>query len=181
MARVCPWWMTYTFDNFLRKKFQNPEEILAGLVMPDNTVMDIGCGFGYFSIGLAKMVGENGRVISVDIQQKSLDILQGRAEKAGIRSRIEPYLATRQKIGYQGNVDFVLTFWMVHEVKDKQSFFREIAGMLKPGGQYLFAEPIFHVRKKSFLKTVEIAKSSGLNFIENRHIAFSYAALFKRS
>lgn len=179
MAYVCPWWMTYTFDNFLRGYIQKPEKILAGLVKLGDTVMDIGCGFGYFSLAMAKMVGEKGRVIAVDIQRNSLDILRQRARKVGIAHRIETRLVTPQKIDYSSNVDFILTFWMVHEVKDKHAFLREIAAMLKPGGKYLFVEPILHVRKKAFLKTVEIAKSCGLNFIEARQIAFSYAALFK--
>jgi len=39
------------------------------------TVLDIGCGMGFFSIPLAPMVGPNGKVIWVDMQEKMLQLL----------------------------------------------------------------------------------------------------------
>ncbi len=71
---ICPWWYAYTFDNPLRHLFHKPERMLAGYVKPGMTVMDIGCGMGFFSIGMARMVGEEGAVISVDLQQQMLDV-----------------------------------------------------------------------------------------------------------
>jgi len=48
------------------------------------TAADIGCGMGYFSIGLAKIVKANGRVIVVDIQRKMLEVLEKRARNTGV-------------------------------------------------------------------------------------------------
>ncbi|GEM_PF-6888608 len=69
---VCPWWLAYTFDNPLRQLVHNPEKIFSSLIRPGQTVVDIGCGMGYFSLGMAKLVGESGRVISVDLQKEML-------------------------------------------------------------------------------------------------------------
>jgi len=68
---VCPWWCCFTFDNFLRKLLHNSEKILQPYVAEGNTILDIGPGMGYFTIPLARMVGEKGKVIAADIQRIS--------------------------------------------------------------------------------------------------------------
>ena len=47
---VCPWWFAYTFDNPLRRLVHNPEKMLQKFIKEGDTVVDIGCGMGYFSI-----------------------------------------------------------------------------------------------------------------------------------
>lgn len=82
MPHVCPWWGGYFIDNPLRL-LHNAEKILGPYVKPGMTVMDVGCGMGFFSIAMAQMVGDQGRVIAADLQEKMLDVLRRRAEKAG--------------------------------------------------------------------------------------------------
>lgn len=63
------------------------------------TAADIGCGMGYFSIGLAKIVKANGRVIVVDIQRKMLEVLEKRAKKAGVFDIVKSHLCKENQIG----------------------------------------------------------------------------------
>jgi ubiquinone/menaquinone biosynthesis C-methylase UbiE len=86
---VCPWWLAYTFDNPLRRLIHRTAAMFHGLVEEGMTVLDIGCGMGYFSIALAKIVGPRGLVIAVDLQPQMLNILRKRAEKAGMVDRIQ--------------------------------------------------------------------------------------------
>jgi ubiquinone/menaquinone biosynthesis C-methylase UbiE len=160
--RVCPWWLAYAFDQPLRRLIHKPEKILDGLVLPGQTVLDIGCGMGFFSLGMARMVGEKGRVISVDLQKKMLDVLGRRAERAGLRSRIHLHQCQPDRIGISEQVDFALSFWMVHEVPDKRAFLAEVHSFLKPGAHYLLVEPKIHVAAPAFQRTVEIACASGM-------------------
>ena len=95
MAHICPWWGGYFIDNPLRRLLHNPEKIVGPYVQPGMTVMDVGCGMGFFSIAMAKMVGDSGRVIAVDLQQKMLDVLRQRATKAGVADRIRLTSASR--------------------------------------------------------------------------------------
>jgi len=95
--------------------------------------VDLGCGPGFFTLPLAEMVGESGRVIAVDIQEEMLAKLRVRAEKANLASRIEPHLAGPDSIGVGGpdsavSADFALAFYMLHEVPDRDRFMRETAG-----------------------------------------------------
>ncbi|MBI5555357.1 MAG: class I SAM-dependent methyltransferase [Elusimicrobia bacterium] len=176
--KVCPWWLTYSFDNPLRRLIHQPEKMFAGLIKPGDNVMDIGCGFGYFSSALAKMTGINGQVIAVDLQEKSLNIVLKRAQKKQVAKWLSVHLATTTGIHYNGQVDFALSFWMAHEVPDQAPFFKEIVSLLKPGAKYLLSEPILHVSKTAYDKTIEQAVASGLKPIRDLNIAISRAKLF---
>lgn len=175
---VCPWWLAYSFDHRLRRLFQNPEKILKPFVRRGMTVVDIGCGMGFFSIAMAKMVGENGTVISVDLQQKMLDILEKRAENAHIPNNIIKHKSEQNNIGITQNADFVLTFWMVHEVPDKSAFIEQIYSILKPAGQYLLVEPKIHTSKEQFNEIVNLCSQRGLLQRKGPKIFMSRTGLF---
>lgn len=179
MSHICPWWLAYTFDNPLRKLFHRPEKMLGAYVGEGMTVLDVGCGMGYFSIGMARMVGPRGRVISVDIQDKMLATLKRRAEKAKLSPVIEARLNGPNGIGVTEKVDFALAFWMVHEVPDPKRFFSDLRSALKPGSPLLIAEPVFHVSLREFNAELEAAKSEGFCVEEGPRIAFSRTALLR--
>ena len=65
-GHTCPWWLLFTFDNPLRRLVHNPQEILRPYVERGDTVLDVGCGMGSFTLGLAELVGKDGRVIAAD-------------------------------------------------------------------------------------------------------------------
>ncbi|MHC1783847.1 MAG: cyclopropane-fatty-acyl-phospholipid synthase family protein [Anaerolineaceae bacterium] len=177
---VCPWWFTPTFDNPLRWLAHNPEKILGSLVKPGMTVADIGCGMGYFTIPLARMVGEEGRVYAVDIQRKSLGFVNRRAVQAGVKDRIQIVLAGQNKLELREKVDFILTNWMVHETPDPGVFLEQVVNLLKSGGQYLLVEPLVHVSGKAFSIEVDKVLSLGLKVISEPDIFFSRAVLFSK-
>jgi ubiquinone/menaquinone biosynthesis C-methylase UbiE len=178
---VCPWWCCYTFDNPLRKLLHNREAILSPYIRPGCTAIDVGAGMGYFSIPLARLVGPAGHVTAIDIQVKMLEALASRARKHGVSERIKPYLANSDSLGNHPKADFVIAFWMVHEVPNKGAFLTEIFGFLKPEGLFLLAEPIFHVSKKSFLRTMNIANEIGFTVKDMPKIRLSRSVLFTRN
>jgi ubiquinone/menaquinone biosynthesis C-methylase UbiE len=175
---VCPWWLAYTFDNPLRKLVHDPEKMLGKYIKEGDTAVDIGCGMGHFSIGMAKLVGEKGMVVSVDIQEKMLERVKYRAEQKGLLSRIRLHKCSLEKLGVNEHADFALAFWMAHEVRNKNIFFSEIAGFLKPGARFLLVEPKMHVPESNFRKTVDIAEQSGLKPDSEEKAGLSRAMLF---
>lgn len=178
---VCPWWLAYTFDNPLRRLIHNPKEIFSDYVKEGMTVMDIGCGMGYFTLGLAGFVGDSGRVIAIDLQQEMLDIMVKRATGKKLAQRIIPHRAQPDSINNATPVDFVLAFWMVHEVPEPAPFFKEIAAVLKPSAKLLYAEPAFHVPEKRYKEILTAAEQSGLTISRNLVIRFSRAALLEKT
>ena len=176
---ICPCWIAYTFDNPLRLLFHSSEKILGPYVADGMKVLDVGCGMGFFTIGLAKLVGDKGCVIATDVQQKMLNILKKRAEKTGVSDRIRIHRCELNKLGVETTVDFILAFWMVHEVPDTNIFFRQIRSCLKPNRRILIAEPTFHVSLKRFQEILVSAQESGLNLCETPCLRFSRSAVLK--
>ncbi|RKY29051.1 MAG: SAM-dependent methyltransferase [Planctomycetota bacterium] len=179
--RVCPWRHVYTFDNILRRLFHNTATIFGPYVKAGMTVMDVGCGAGFTSIGLARIVGRKGRVISVDLQQEMLDILRKRAERAGLADLIQLRRCEADSLGISDTVDFVNAFWMVHEVPDTREFLRQVHACLKPSGKFLVAEPKLHVSSDEFQKMVVTARDVGYGVWDKPRIAFSRAVVFLRA
>lgn len=177
MARTCPWWLAYTFDNALRGLIHRPAEVLGGLVRRGDTAVDLGSGLGFFTLALAELVGPGGKVISVDIQAEMLRRSRRRAERRGLVDRIEFHQASHQGIGLSGPVDFVLAFWMVHEVRDRAGFLAEIRSLLRPGGQLLIAEPKGHVSPALFARITQMVRETGFNVKESRHVRLSRSIL----
>jgi 2-polyprenyl-3-methyl-5-hydroxy-6-metoxy-1,4-benzoquinol methylase len=178
---VCPWWLCFTFDNPLRKLLHNPEAILGPYIKPGDNVIDVGAGMGYFSIPMARLVGPAGHVTAVDIQTKMLSALAERAQRQGVSERITTHLASPGSLDHHSRADFILAFWMVHEVPDQRGFLTEIYNLLKPDGLFLLVEPIVHVSKKSFLQTLTTAEDVGFFIKENPKIAISHSALLALS
>ena len=176
--RVCPRWLCFTFDNPLRKIIHDPIAILSPYVQQGDTVIDIGPGMGYFTIPLAELVGSKGSVIAIDIQQKMLRALMARAHKKGLSDRIKTHLAGPDSIGFNEKANFILAFWMMHEVPDQKKFLSEIRNLMKPEGLFLLVEPVIHVSKKNFARAIETAKKLGFAIKEYPKIRISQSALF---
>ena len=179
-SHVCPWWLAYTFDNPLRILFHKPEIIFAPYVHEGMVVADIGCGMGYFSIGLAKIVKESGKVFAVDIQKKMLEKMTQRAKKQGVWEIIEPIQCTELDIGIAEPLDFAMAFWMAHETPDIKRFFSQIYAVLKPGGHLLISEPKFHVAADEYRDELAIAGQVGFSVKEEPQINFSYSVVLEK-
>ena len=136
---------------------------------------------GYFTIPLAQIVSSTGRVTAIDIQPKMLSVLVSRANKKGVAEIIKTHLASPDSIGFYEKADFILAFWMAHEVPDQQRFLSEIRNLMKPDGLFLLVEPVIHVSKKNFARAIETAKELGFVIKEYPKIRMSQSALFSCS
>jgi ubiquinone/menaquinone biosynthesis C-methylase UbiE len=178
--RVCPVERAGSLDNRIRRWLQNPQKILGAYIEEGMTVLDVGCGPGLFSIDMAQMVGESGRVIAADLQEGMLGKLREKIKGTELEGRIRLHKCEEDKTGVLENVDFVLLFYVVHEIPNKEEFFNEIVNILKPNGQIYIIEPPFHVSKTAFEETVRKAREAGLTEVERPKVFVSKTAILKK-
>jgi ubiquinone/menaquinone biosynthesis C-methylase UbiE len=178
--RVCSVEHAGQFDNRLRRWLQNPQKILAPYIQPRMTVLDVGCGPGFFSIEMARMVGVSGRVIAADLQDGMLQKLREKIQGTELEKRIVLHQCGRQRVGWTEPVDFALAFYMVHELPDQNAFFQEIGSLLTSNGHILIVEPPFHVSKAAFADTVKTARNAGLIPVAKPRVLFNKTVLLKK-
>ncbi len=178
--RVCPVEKADSLDSRIRRWLQNPKKILSPYIEVGMTVLDLGCGPGFFSIDMAQMVGNSGRVIASDLQEGMLQKLKDKIKGTELEKRIILHRCEENKIGVSENVDFVLLFYMVHEIPNIETFFNEIRTILKPNGQVLIVEPPFHVSKAAFEDTAKKAQDAGLTAIERPKVFLNKTVLLKK-
>jgi ubiquinone/menaquinone biosynthesis C-methylase UbiE len=159
--RVCPAEAAGALDNGIRRWLQNPAKLLSPHIKPGMKILDIGCGPGFFTLELARLTGAGGHVTAADLQQGMLDRIASKIKGTGLSERITLHLCKQDRIGLAGEFDFILAFYMVHEVPDQTPFFNELSALLKPGGSLLIIEPKFHVSGKAFERTCDILFRSG--------------------
>jgi ubiquinone/menaquinone biosynthesis C-methylase UbiE len=98
MGRRIAQTMHYTGAEWLVRNEREREEraslMLSNLgVKPGMVVCDLGCGNGFHTVSLAKMVAPNGHVFAVDIQPQMLEMLRARLEKEDI-TNVTPILGS---------------------------------------------------------------------------------------
>lgn len=182
-THVCPWWSGFTLNWRARQLIHPPVRMLAPYLKAGMTALDIGSGMGYFTLPMAELVGESGRVIAVDMQSQMLSGMLRRAEKGGVQSRIVAHQCAQNALGlgeYTDAVDFALAFMMVHEVPDQDRLMAEIYAALRPGGLLLFAEPIAHVRRADFERSAQRFARHGFRAIGRPRVALCRAVLWQK-
>jgi ubiquinone/menaquinone biosynthesis C-methylase UbiE len=178
--RVCPVELAGSLDSRLRRWLQDPRKLLSPFVREGMTVLDVGCGPGFFSIELARLVGKAGRVIAADLQDGMLRKLSGKIRGTELEARMHLVKCERDRLNVSDQIDFGLAFWMVHEVPDKASFFRELKGISNEKTRILVVEPkLFHVSRKAFGATTALAEQAGFVAGPGPRVLMSWSAVLE--
>jgi len=178
--RVCPVERSGSLDNKLRKWLQKPQKILSPYIKEGMKVLDVGCGPGFFSVEIAKMVGANGKVIAADLQEGMLQKIRDKIAGTALDKIIQPVKCEEDNINIKEKVDFILAFYMVHEVPDKAKLFESFKGILNDDGKVLIVEPkLFHVSKKEFASTISDAGKAGFKSSPGPRLAFCHSSILQ--
>jgi ubiquinone/menaquinone biosynthesis C-methylase UbiE len=179
--KVCSVESAGALDLRFRKLLQDPQKILKPYIKEGTTVLDVGCGPGFFTIEMAKMLGSSGKVFAADLQDGMLEIVKKKVANTSLQSIIELHKCQNNKIGLTKEFDFILVFYMLHEVPNQTIFLKELYSLLKSDGKILIVEPKFHVSKNDFKNSIETLKNIGFEIIEEPKIFFSRSILIKKS
>ncbi len=176
-TKVCPVEIAGGLDNRFRKWLQNPHKILKPYIKSGMTVLDLGCGPGFFSVEIARLLNGSGHVIAADLQQGMLDKVSQKIRGTELEKRIRLHRCSAENISLDEKVDFVLAFYMIHEVPDQEKLFEELKTILKPDGRILIVEPNFHVTKKAFETMLKKINSIGYRIIDQPKMFLSRAVV----
>lgn len=179
-SRICQVEHAASLDIKIRRWVQNPQKILAPYINEGMTILELGCGPGFFTVDMAQMVGTSGRVIAADLQQGMLEKIRLKIKNSELKGRITLHRCREHTIGISDSIDFVFLFYMVHEVSDKKKLFGEIESLLNKNGSILIVEPPFHVSQKSFEEMIRIADGEGLRVVERPKLFLNKTALLKK-
>ncbi len=177
--RVCPVRHAGALDSRLRRWLQNPERLLRPFLREGMKVLEFGCGPGFFSADIARLVGPAGRLVAADLQPEMLDRLRAKIAGTEFEARITLHRCEPAAIGLSENVDFVLAFYVLHELPDQDAFFREVRTLLNPAGRVLVVEPPLHVSRRAFAATLDAAARAGFVVEERPRIGWNKAALLR--
>jgi ubiquinone/menaquinone biosynthesis C-methylase UbiE len=175
--------MGYFLLNPLRRLRQDPVRIVSPYVKEGRRVIEIGPGMGFFTIPMARLVGDKGKITAVDLQQRMLSALGKRAQRAGIGRRIELKLAAPDSLRLEGTgrmYDFALAFAVVHELPNQDAFFRELSLSLKPEALILMADPSSRFSREEYEKALAIAVNAGFSKIDEPAIWKSRTAVLQK-
>lgn len=167
-AHVCPHKMAFMLDNWFRKLIQNPKKVVGEYIKEGDTVIDFGCGPGFFSTEMAKMVGKNGKVIAADLQEEMLVHVRKKAAAKNVTDRMEFHRCQKDRVGIPAEkiADFMLAFYMIHETPNPSAFLEEVKPLLKEGGKFLVVEPKMHVSQELYEEMIGQAKDAGFRVLD---------------
>ncbi|CCU78236.1 conserved hypothetical protein [Halanaerobium saccharolyticum subsp. saccharolyticum DSM 6643] len=148
-----------------RLKSLKPAELLSELDLKEgNIFIDVGAGNGFFSLPGAEIVGDSGKVYSVDVQIDMLLDLKYRAQQVGLTDRIEIVKSEDNDANLNQKADFMLFAYLFHEVEEKEKFLNNYFSFLKKGSKVVFIEwdpakreegpPLHHRVKSEHLKSM---------------------------
>lgn len=124
------------FDDPARDGWQQPDAVLDLMqIAPGSTVVDLGAGTGYFVAGLALRVGDEGRVLALDVEPKMIEFLERRVQEQKL-TNVTPTLVQSDDPGLApASVSRVLIVNTWHHIDQRSTYARKLAAALAPGGE----------------------------------------------
>lgn len=168
MGRLIARTMHFTGAEWLIRDEREREErcslLLANLgLKPGDVVCDMGCGNGFYSLQIARMIGDEGRVIGVDVQPEMLKLLRNRMEEREV-DNVTPVLGSYHDPRLpDASCDLILLVDVYHEFSYPELMLTAMRKALKPGGRIALVEyreedpdvpikPLHKMSKKQILK-----------------------------
>jgi ubiquinone/menaquinone biosynthesis C-methylase UbiE len=159
----------FSINNILcqvgREEWQPPEQIMDSIgVKPGMVIGEPGAGKGYFTFYLAERVGEKGKVYANDISRSSLNEIEKRIKREGIKN-IETVMGEiEDPLFPEENLDMIIMVYVLHMLDKPLSFMENIKKYMKPGASLVIIEKDTHrerahppsfMTKKQILDTIQ--------------------------
>jgi ubiquinone/menaquinone biosynthesis C-methylase UbiE len=178
-AVAAPAWSQSAADS--RDSTEKVSDILAALqAEPGRHVADIGSGEGFYSIRIARAVGPNGRVVAVDLNEKSLEKLRATLAQENITNVDVVVGAVDDPRLSPNTFDSVLVYNTYHEMTAHELMLKAIFAALKPGGRLVISEAL-HDNVRDASRAAQVKEHEiGLNFVDPELRAAGFEVIEQR-
>ena len=173
-----------------REKEEHCKTLIKALkIKPGQAVCDMGCGNGFYTLRMAKLVGRKGRVLAVDVQPEMLHLLDLRAKHSRIEN-IEPIQGTLTDPKLpKGELDLILLVDVYHEFSHPEQMLQAMRQALKPHGRLALVEfrledpevPIKLLHKMSKEQIMKELPPNGFKLVEEfEKLPWQHVMFFER-
>ncbi len=170
-ASPCPASFSWIVNNPVRRRYMRPILDRVG-IRAGERVLELGPGPGAFSLDAARMLGESGRLIAVDIQPEMIARLERRAREAGL-TNIEAHTADAHHLPLpDASVDRAFLITVLPEIPDRARALSELRRVLRPGGTLSITEEFLDPDYLFAPETIRLVESAGF------HLAQKYGGLW---
>jgi len=129
--------LSFLLYNPIRRRLSPPTRLLSLLrVRSDDVVVDFGCGPGFYTIPLARIVA---RTIGIDVSTIMLERLRDNCEKNAAKVEMQRSDGTSIDLG-NDSIDLILMVHVFHEIEKKTEVLSEFSRILKRSGRLAIVE-----------------------------------------
>lgn len=109
-SRIVPWHVGLAITGLISRLFEPTQRLVEPYAKNGQAVADLGCGRGYYTLALAQLVGQEGKVYAVDLDKKNIQALRKKADKGGYHN-IETRASSASDLSFVNDkaIDFILT------------------------------------------------------------------------
>lgn len=125
----------FKYDPVQRMKILNPNDILKSIGLKEGMCfIDLGCNDGFFTLPAAKIVGDRGQVIALDIDEEALNRLRQKIEQEKITNTTIIHSAAEKTLPYKNIADVIFFGTVLHDFKDPIKVLKNSKKILKENG-----------------------------------------------
>lgn len=123
-------------DDSERRKWQNPEAVLTGIgLKAGSTLVDAGCGSGFFTLPAARIAGPGGRVWAFDTDAGTIETLRRQAAGQGLGNLSLTVGKAEETAACHHCADIVFYGVVFHDFENPAAVLANARLMLKAGGR----------------------------------------------
>jgi len=128
-----------------KNRFMSPMKILKDAGVAEGMkIADLGCGAGYFTIVAAKIVGDKGKVYSVDCMESALESVDTKVKIEGLEDVVEILRGDLEVYGgskiSDNQASIVILKTVLFQSKKHKEILSEAHRILASGGRLVFIE-----------------------------------------
>ena len=169
-------------DNPLRRRIQPPDEMAVRHgIAPGMTVLEVGPGNGTYTVAAARRVGDEGKVVAVDIEPKMIERVERRAQAEGI-TNIEARVANVHDLPFDDETfDAITMIAVIGEIPQPEKAMREFHRVLRPAGTLAFSEMLWDPDYPRASTLTKKAAAAGFRLKRKIGNVFHYTLIFEKA